>query len=166
MYFLSNSRRLAAPRTGLHVLKPKRPPPPPPALLRLSYSLTLMCQPDIRGHEAPHHHHQNREVGGRRRKARADSQKPTKNPQTKHKNQLRFEYSSFVVVVVFRSQGNRFSLTGEYLHKNQNQISHHATCQPQLLKASVVPLGTRLRCGRKFWESSENGVIAALQTFL
>lgn len=31
-------------------------------------------------------HKQNREVGGRRRKARADSQKPKKNPQTKHKN--------------------------------------------------------------------------------
>ena len=63
MYFLSNSRRLAAPRTWLHVLKPKRlsyPPPPPPPnsplLLRVSYSLSLICQPDIRGHEAPHHH--------------------------------------------------------------------------------------------------------------
>ena len=65
--FLSNSRRLAAPRTWLHVLKPKRlslsppPPPPPPPhsslLLRVSYSLSLICQPDIRGHEAPHHHH-------------------------------------------------------------------------------------------------------------
>ena len=43
-------------------------------------------------------HKQNREVGGRRRKARADSQKPKKNPQTKHKNQLRFEYSSFLLL--------------------------------------------------------------------
>ena len=26
-------------------------------LLRVSYSLSLICQPDIRGHEVPHHHH-------------------------------------------------------------------------------------------------------------
>ena len=32
-------------------------PPPPPLTftLRVSYSLSLICQPDIRGHEAPHH---------------------------------------------------------------------------------------------------------------
>ena len=35
------------------------PPPPPPffLLLRVSYSLSLICQPDIRGHEASHHRH-------------------------------------------------------------------------------------------------------------
>ena len=54
MYFLSNSRRLAAPRTWLHVLKPKRPPPPPNSTLRVSYSLSLICQPDIRADMKPH----------------------------------------------------------------------------------------------------------------
>ena len=33
----------------------KATPPPPPQ--RVSYSLSLICQPDIRGHEASHHRH-------------------------------------------------------------------------------------------------------------
>ena len=38
------------------------PPPPPhsPLVLRVSYTLSLICQPDIRGHEAPHHHYRER----------------------------------------------------------------------------------------------------------
>ena len=34
----------------------KATPPNSSLLLRVSYSLSLICQPDIRGHEAPHHH--------------------------------------------------------------------------------------------------------------
>ena len=58
MSFLSNSTHLAVSQTWLHVLKLKWFPTPSSLLLRISYSLSLICQPDIRRHEAPHHHHQ------------------------------------------------------------------------------------------------------------
>ena len=45
-------RVLYAPRyEHVHCIKVLIPPPPP------SYSLSLICQPNIRGHEAPHYHH-------------------------------------------------------------------------------------------------------------
>ena len=59
VFFYPTVGALLPPQTWLHVLKPKRPPPPPPtnSPLRVSYSLSLICQPHIRGHEAPHPHH-------------------------------------------------------------------------------------------------------------
>ena len=47
MYFLSNSRRLAAPRTWLHVLKPKRLPPPPPPPLIFTFKNFLQFVPNM-----------------------------------------------------------------------------------------------------------------------
>ena len=61
---LSNSRRPRHDYTYWSQSDSPPPPPPPPhththssSHLRVSYSLSLICQPDIRGHEDPHHHH-------------------------------------------------------------------------------------------------------------
>ena len=47
VYFLSNGRRLAAPRTWLHVLKPKRLPPPPPTPLIFTFKSLLQFVPNM-----------------------------------------------------------------------------------------------------------------------